>query len=203
MKPHIIILSAALTLAACEEKKPHTIEFIDPEAENALRNACVTTYGTCATATRDRMSLITDNGDTVDVDLSLARDNGAMMGGCATGDRMAAVSEQGAARPKTVVNISALMGDWTMPNPLDGSSIVGISIRDGGVAESIDQSTIIYRTWRLVDGRLEITLVREGGGDEEEVNLYDIMKLDNDSLVIGNDEDTFEYGRGGSGGGTL
>lgn len=94
-----------------------------------------------------------------------------------------------------VINETTLLGDWVMPNPLDGSSIVGISLKDGGIAESIEQSTIIYKTWKIVDGRIEILSVREGGGDVEETNVYDIVKLDDDSLIYKNDEDLFEYGR--------
>lgn len=94
-----------------------------------------------------------------------------------------------------VINETTLLGNWVMPNPLDGSSFVGISLKDGGIAESIDQSTIVYKTWRIVNGRIEIQSVREGGGDEEEINVYDIVKLDADSLVYKNEEDLFEYGR--------
>ena len=82
-----------------------------------------------------------------------------------------------------------------MPNPIDGSDEVGISIKEGGVAESIDQGTIIYRTWRLVKGHLEIVLVRDGANDVEELNIYDILKLTADSLVYKDSEETFEYSR--------
>ena len=87
------------------------------------------------------------------------------------------------------------MGNWLMPNPIDGSSEVGIRIKDGGIAESIEQSSIIYKTWKIVDGKLEITLVREGGGDEEETNWYTIDKLDADSLVYHVNDEVFEYSR--------
>ena len=87
------------------------------------------------------------------------------------------------------------MGNWLMPNPIDGSSEVGIRIKDGGIAESIEQSSIIYKTWKIIDGKLEITLVREGGGDEEETNWYTIDKLDADSLVYHVNDEVFEYSR--------
>ena len=94
-----------------------------------------------------------------------------------------------------VINQNMLLGDWVMPDPIDGSSEVGISIKEGGIAETIELTSITYRTWKIVDGQLEIVSVIEGGGQEEEVNYYDITKLTNDSLVYKNDEDSFEYSR--------
>ena len=58
-----------------------------------------------------------------------------------------------------------------------------------------DQSTITYRTWRLSRGKLEIVMVREGGSEEEETYLYDIVKLGADSLVYKDGDETFEYSR--------
>ena len=63
------------------------------------------------------------------------------------------------------------------------------------VAESIDQGSIIYRTWRLVKGHLEIVLVRDGANDVEELNIYDLVKLTADSLMYKDAEETFEYSR--------
>ena len=100
-----------------------------------------------------------------------------------------------------VININLLLGDWVMPDPLDGSDEVGIRIKEGGVAESIEMTNITYRTWRIFNGKLEITSIREDGGESEETNFYDILKLTGDTLVyktIGkpqDEEDTFEYSR--------
>jgi hypothetical protein len=94
-----------------------------------------------------------------------------------------------------VVNQAALLGNWVMPNPIDGSDEVGITIKEGGIAESIEQSSIIYKTWKLTRGKLEIVLVREGGTEEEETYLYDIVKVTPDSLVFKDADDTYEYSR--------
>ena len=117
------------------------------------------------------------------------------MGGVQAGDRMAVMVLPGKNEAMSVINLSTLLGRWVMPNPIDGSDEVGISIKEGGVAESIDQSAIIYKTWKIVNGKLEITSVRDGGGDEEEIALFDIVTLGADSLVYKNEEDTFEYTR--------
>ena len=94
-----------------------------------------------------------------------------------------------------VINQSTLLGSWVMPNPLDGSDEVGIRIKEGGIAESIEQPTISYRTWRLIRGQLEIVQVEEEGSGIEETYLYDIVLLGPDTLIYKDMEDTFEYSR--------
>ena len=141
------------------------------------------------------LQMITDSGDTLSLSITDAKENGKVLGGYACGARIAVLLNDDKTVAQLVINETTLLGNWVMPNPLDGSSFVGISLKDGGIAESIDQSTIVYKTWRIVNGRIEIQSVREGGGDEEEINVYDIVKLDADSLVYKNEEDLFEYGR--------
>ena len=111
------------------------------------------------------------------------------------GDRMAVIANDEHSMAILVVNQAALLGNWVMPNPIDGSDEVGICIKEGGIAESIEQSGIIYKTWKLTRGKLEIVLVREGGTEEEETYLYDIVKVTPDSLVFKDVDDTFEYCR--------
>ena len=88
-----------------------------------------------------------------------------------------------------------------MPDPIDGSAEVGIRIKEGGIAESIEMTNILYRTWKIVNGKLEILSVREGGGDQEELNLYEILTLGPDTLSYktidkaSDEEETFEYTR--------
>jgi hypothetical protein len=141
------------------------------------------------------LQMITDTGDTLMLDISAAKENDQVFGGLQVGDRMAVLPNDNKTVANTVINQTTLLGNWVMPNPIDGSDEVGISIKEGGVAESIDQGSIIYRTWRLSKGRLEIVLVREGGNDVEELNVYDILKLTADSLVYKDAEETFEYER--------
>ena len=152
-------------------------------------------YGICGDGTAmNTLQLITDSGDTLTLSIAEANDKGQCFGGFQSGDRMA-VMLQDQETAKMVINQSALLGDWVMPNPLDGSSEMGIRIKEGGIAESIDQPAVIYRSWKLINGKLEIVSVREGGNEEEEVNLYDIISLGSDSLVYKDADDTFEYTR--------
>ena len=134
-------------------------------------------------------------GDTVQLNITYARDNNQVFGGLHAGDRMAVVPNSKKTEALIVVNQAALLGNWVMPNPLDGSDEVGFSIKEGGIVEGIEQSSLTYKTWRLVRGKLEMIAVREGGGEEEEINLYDLVKLNADSLILKDSEDLYEYGR--------
>ena len=155
-----------------------------------------TLFGVCGVETSmTTLQLITDTGDTLHLDLTAARDNDQVFGGLQVGDRMAVLANDNRTEAIMVVNQAALLGNWVMPNPIDGSDEVGITIKEGGIAESIEQSAIVYKTWKLTRGKLEIVLVREGGTEEEETYLYDIVKLTPDSLIYKDADDTFEYCR--------
>ena len=176
-----------------EEKEPSSAGYVPLDQ---------TIYGICGNGTAmNTLQLLTDSGDTLNLDLTAAQDNGKVFGGLMVGDRMAVMTDSAKTEATIVINQNTLLGDWVMPNPIDGSSEVGIRIKEGGVAESIDQSSIIYKTWKIFNGKLEILSQRDGGGNLEEVNLYDILLLGADSLVYKTsgvekqDEETFEYSR--------
>jgi hypothetical protein len=191
----IVLLVAAgiLTMGSCGNKS-EKVPFDNGDSLGIEVDS--TLYGICGEATSMNMlQMITDTGDTLMLDISAAKENDQVFGGLQVGDRMAVLPNDNKTVANTVSNQTTLLGNWVMPNPIDGSDEVGISIKEGGVAESIDQGSIIYRTWRLSKGRLEIVLVREGGNDVEELNVYDILKLTADSLVYKDAEETFEYER--------
>lgn len=161
-----------------------------------------TIYGVCTDGTAmNTLEMITDNGDTLTLSLTNAQENGKVLGGLQVSDRVAVVADKAKKVANLVINLNTLMGDWVMPDPIDGSAEIGIRIKEGGVAESIDQSVIVYRTWKIFNGELEIELMREGGGDEEEQNRYEILTLGPDTLAyrtLGKPRDeteTFEYSR--------
>ena len=161
-----------------------------------------TLYGICGDGTAmNTLQLLRDNGDTLMLRLTNALEANQVFGGLQAGDRLAVMTDEKKTEATIVINLNTLLGDWVMPNPIDGSSEVGIRIKEGGVAESIDQSSIIYQTWKIFNGKLEILSQRDGGGDEEELNLYEIVVLGADSLVyktVGKpreEMETFEYTR--------
>ena len=141
------------------------------------------------------LQIVTDLGDTVLLDITYARENNKVFGGLQAGDRMAVVPNAKKTEALIVINQAALLGNWVMPNPIDGSDEVGVRIKEGGVAESIAQSDIVYKTWRLIRGQMEFVLMRESGSGEDETYVYDIAKLGPDSLTLKDTEETLEYSR--------
>ena len=114
-----------------------------------------TIYGICGEGTAmNTLQLLRDNGDTLVMSLTNAIEAGQVFGGLLVGDRLAVLPNATGSEAVIVINQNDLLGDWVMPNPIDGSSEVGIRIKEGGVAESIDQSSIIYKTWKIFNGRL-------------------------------------------------
>ena len=199
-----ILTAFAMTISSCGSGNQQPQEPVDDESDSTevYIPQDQTVYGICGNGTAmNTLQLLTDNGDTLSLSLTKALDNGQVFGGLHVGDRMAVLPNKAKTEAEIVINQNTLLGDWVMPNPIDGSSEVGIRIKEGGIAESIDQSSIIYKTWKIFNGKLEILSQREGGGDMEEINLYQIIQLGADSLVyktVGvekQDEETFEYSR--------
>lgn len=191
----LCILSALVILFGSCGNKSQNVPFDNGDSTYSAK-ADPTLFGVCGVETSmNTLQLITDTGDTLMLDLTVARDKDQVFGGLQVGDRMAVIANDEHTGAIMVVNQAALLGNWVMPNPIDGSDEVGISIKEGGIAESIEQSAIIYKTWKLTRGKLEIVLVREGGTEEEETYLYDIIKVTPDSLIFKDAEDTFEYSR--------
>jgi len=190
-----LVALAMTTLVNCGNKTQQG-PAMDSDTVVIENNNPVTLFGVCADGTAmNTLQMITDNNDTLSLSIDKAMESGQVFGGLLAGDRMAVVANSDRTEASFVLNINTLLGQWFMPNPLDGSSIVGIDLKDGGIAESIEQSNIIYKTWRIADGKLNITLVREGGSEEEETEVYNLLQLNSDSLVYANPEDTLRYSR--------
>ena len=144
-----------LTMGSCGSRTQQ-VPFDNGDSA-AIANADPTIYGISGDATTmNVLQLITDTGDTLSFDLSDANDAGKVLGGLQSGDRMAVIPSADKGEAQMVINESTLLGDWVMPNPLDGSDEVGIRIKEGGIAESIEQPNLSYRTWRLIRGQLEL-----------------------------------------------
>ena len=189
-----IVVSAVLMMGSCGNKSDK-VPFDNGDSAD-VANADPTIYGICGEETSmNTLQLITDMGDTLVIDISDAQDNNKVLGGIAPGDRMAVLADAKKTTAELVINQATLMGNWVMPNPLDGSDEVGLSIKEGGIVEGIDQANITYKTWRLSRGKLEIVLLREGGSEDDEAYFYDIVKLGADSLVIKDADETYEYSR--------
>lgn len=198
-KAESILLAAVIvmTVGSCGNKggkQQHAERDADSTAYVSI-NRDSTLYGICGGgSTANSLQLITDIGDTLTLSIAEANEKGNCFGGFEVGDRLAIMLKSKKVA-RQVINQSALLGDWVMPNPIDGSSEMGIRIKEGGIAESIDQPSLTYQSWRLFNGKLELVAVREGGNEEVETVLYDIVALGSDTLVFKDTEDTFEMSR--------
>lgn len=195
------VAMAAMMMLSCggnshqAEREEDTVDVNDLIRDHTL-------YGLCGgIPSASVLKVITDSGDTLTLNVTRAQSDHKMLGSIKVGDRLAVMTNKNQTEATEVININLLLGDWVMPDPLDGSDEIGIRIKEGGVAESIEMTNITYRTWRIFNGQLEITSIREGGGQSEETNFFEILKLSHDTLVyktIGkpqDEEETLEYTR--------
>lgn len=190
----LLVAAAVMSMGSCGSQS-QKVPFDNGDSTlTALQDPTI--YGICGSGTTmNVLQMITDTGDTLSFDIETAQQEGKVFGGLQAGDQLAVMPDGNDSTIILVVNQSSLLGNWVMLNPIDGSDKVGITIKEGGVAESINQPTVSYRTWRLVNGRLELTMLLDNGTDTEEAVLYDFVRLGSDSLVIRDEEDTYEYSR--------
>lgn len=187
-------MAAAMLLASCGESLNKKVPFEEVNIAEVVRDTML--YGFCGEGSAmNTLQIITDANDTITLNVAAAKDKNMVFGGYAVGDEMAVAVDKDTTMATMVINKSALHGNWVQPNPIDGSSETGISILKGGTAESIDQSSIVYKSWRLFNGKLQVVATRNDGIDLEEVLEFTIKKVTPDSLIIADSEDTYEYSR--------
>ena len=194
------VVALAMTGCGSEKKQPAPTDAEDDYEVQLAIDRDTTVYGLCGDGSAmNTLQLITDVGDTLMLSVAEARDKQQVLGGYSVGDRIAAILNADSTKATLVINESMMLGNWVMPNPLDGSDETGISLRDGGIVEGIEQGNTIFKNWRINNGMLEIVSQMEGGGDLEEVNLYHILFIGPDSLVLKDQNpeirDPYEYSR--------
>ena len=189
----LIMMAVVALLAGCIERNKN-VPFEEVNMGTVVRDTMI--YGFCARGSdKSVLIIITDAGDTISLNVDQAREDSLVKGSYAVGDELAVTVDADTAKATMVVNKSALYGNWVMPNPIDGSSYMGVSIQKGGTAESIDQSEMIYKSWRLFNGQLLLVLTREDGIGRDETQRLTIQRLTRDSLIVTEDDDVYEYGR--------
>lgn len=198
MKPYYLlaIISIAAMVESCENKTQKQQDVVKNDTIEVVDQTPISVYGTCGQGSAmNTLQIITDSGDTLNLILTNAKDSMKVFGGYDNGDRMAVLLESDKKTVRTAINITTMLGDWWQPNPIDGTSYMGIRLNDGGTAESLEQNSIVYKSWKIENGQLVLTFYREGGVEEDETEAYTITKLDGDSLVFSAGDDINEYGR--------
>ena len=194
MKRIVFLAIAALTLLAACVNKSQNVPFEEVNMDTVVRDTMI--YGFCSRGSDlNTLQLVTDAGDTLKLDVSTARRDSLIKGGYNLGDELAVTVNADTTAATMIVNRSVLLGNWVTPNPIDGSSFMGVSIQKGGTAESIDQSELVYKSWRLFNGKLIFMVTLEDGIGSDEAHVFSIIRLNRDSLIISGDDEIQEYGR--------
>lgn len=197
MKKNIVILAAAVltVLAGCNLKNTPPVPYEEPVDPTVERDSTI--YGFCGEGSTPNVLKLVDNAtqDTMSFEVYEARRAGKLLGEYHVGDQLYVVPSADRRHALVVVNENLLVKDWVMPSPYDGSSPVGVSLKSGGEAQSIDQIDLVYTRWSILNGRLLLTETREDAGGLELTQKYDILKLTNDQLNLSNvdESETFEF----------
>lgn len=200
MKSISAAISAAAIIAltaSCNIKSTNHYEFEDLTTVTVVRDTTI--YGICGSAsTATRLQLITDSEDTVYIDVDDARKAGKVMPDYKLGSNLCVITDTTRTRALMVINKDCLLGEWVIPSPYDGSTPSGIVIKDNGDAESFgQQGDIVYKSWRIFNGQLQIVETRDDDTDIYTTHTYDIVRVTPDSLYLSNanEDETFEFGR--------
>jgi hypothetical protein len=194
-KTALSALAAITILTGCHLKDTPKVPYEEPvdptvEVDSAF-------YGYCGRGSTLTNLVIINNAsqDTMRFNVEEARRNKRILGEYSVGDQLYVVPNADRSAAVCVVNENMLLHEWVTLSPYDGSSLVGINIKSGGDAESIDQIDLNYSRWSIINGRLLLTETREDASDIEITQRYDIVRLTSDSLYLNNvdEEETFEY----------
>ena len=81
----------------------------------------------------------------------------------------------------------SVIGSWVEPNPINELEVQGFELRADGSAASINMFTLLYKSWWSLDDSLFLVAQSIGNGNTSTDTLsYQIIKCDEDSLLLGN-----------------
>ncbi|MBR1415252.1 MAG: hypothetical protein IJ570_05260 [Prevotella sp.] len=194
-KTFFALTTLVLVLAACDMKAPLKVGYEAPADLEEDRDSTI--YGFCGPASTQKvLQLITSTDDTLYINVENARKNNRVMAGYHRGDEIYVLPDADHSQALLTINKNSLLGEWVMPSPYDGSSPAGIVLKDGGEAESFEQQgDILYKSWRIYNGRLQVVEARDYDSSIDYTQTYDIIRMTGDSLYLKNEEESYEYGR--------
>ncbi len=85
---------------------------------------------------------------------------------------------------------------WLQPVPGQEGALQGIDIGERGIATSVNMRTLIYKSWKLRNGKL--TLSGMSVGNRQTLSFtetYDVHKLTEESLILKRGDETRVFRR--------
>lgn len=133
-----LFVAGVMTFGSCGgNKQQAAADDEDTTAQEELVPRDLTVYGICTSSSgMSTLEMLTDSGDTLKLNLEKAEEDGKVFGGFQPSDRLAVVTDKSQKNALIVINLNTLMGDWVMPDPIDGSAEIGIRIKEGGIARA-------------------------------------------------------------------
>lgn len=183
----ILIIAVVIFMGSCNNKQKPATNNADSSAVAVHTDNAV--FGICGEGSAmNTLQIITDTNDTLNLSVYDAKENNKVFGGYMCGDRMAALVNSDKNVATWAVDITTLYGIWLNA----GSTDTGINIKDKGVAETVGKTKTAFKSWSIVNGQLSLTQMSNG---KEVTNAYDLVRLDNDSLVYTDSKQMFKYVR--------
>ena len=138
-------------------------------------------YGRCGDGcAMNTLQLITDKGDTLELNYDPDAEASPVQGGIAVGDRIAVTlgkDAYGQTVAASVINLTTLLGKW---QSLDRK----FEIKEGGVVETVVNEQKPYTSWKIVNGKLVLS-----------TDTFSVYELGADSLYLENSVGIFAYKR--------
>ncbi len=95
---------------------------------------------------------------------------------------------------KQTINTKLLIGSWKDKS----SAALHFSLLSDGSARSDNMKTLLYQKWSVKGNKLTLTIKSIGNGNSSvSEEVFDIYKLDEESLILKQDNIVFEYSKSG------
>lgn len=173
---------SVMMVAGCDETKmKNTFGGADSLLLDSATEQDSSLYGRCGDGcAMNTLQLITDKGDTLELNYDPDAEKSPVQGGVAVGDRVAVQlgkDAYGTTIAASVINLTTLLGTW---QSLDRK----FEVKEGGVVETVVNEQKPYTSWKIVNGKLVLS-----------TDTFSIYELGADSLYLENDVGIFAYKR--------
>jgi len=98
------------------------------------------------------------------------------------------------ADPKIENLTNQLLGSWVQLNPINDKEVQGFTLKNNGMAESINMATLLYKKWWTEEGKLILITESIGNGSSSiDTTRYEIITKTNSILELKNGDYTDRY----------